>query len=54
MKAFATTAALAIAAQASHLDNINGIFDKFEWKTAKYMTQTNCSLDKYPHVSIKN
>ena len=40
-------------AQASHLDNIGGIFDTFKFDTVKFKTRTNCSLDKYPEVSLK-
>ena len=37
---------------ASHLDNTNGIFDSYSFDNVKFKTRTNCSLDKYPEVSI--
>ena len=40
-------------AQASHLDNIEGIFDEFKFDEVKFKTRTNCSLDKFPEVSLK-
>ena len=40
-------------AQASHLDNTEGIFDGFKFDEVKFKTRTNCSLDKYPEVSFK-
>ena len=36
---------------ASHLDNIDGIFDSYSFDEVKFKTRTNCSLDKYPEVS---
>ena len=38
-------------AEASHLDNTNGIFDTYSFDQVKFKTRTNCSLDKYPEVS---
>ena len=51
-----TSIALALAGgmssvNASHLDNIDGIFDSFSFDEVKFKTRTNCSLDKYPEVS---
>ena len=44
--------ALALACiEASHLDNVNGVFDNFSFDQVKFKTRTNCSLDKYPEVS---
>ena len=37
---------------ASHLDDTNGIFSNFKFDQVKFKTQTNCSLDKYPEVSL--
>ena len=39
-------------ASASHLDNTNGVFDNFSFDMVKFKTRTNCSLDKYPEVSL--
>ena len=39
-------------AQASHLDNVNGVFDSYKWDHVKFKTQTNCQLDTYPEVSF--
>ena len=36
---------------ASHLDDIDGVFSNFKFDVVKFKTQTNCSLDKYPEVS---
>ena len=38
---------------ASHLDDTNGIFSNFKFDQVKFKTQTNCSLDKYPEVSLR-
>ena len=45
-------ALLATLGQASHLDDVNGVFTDFTFDTVKFKTQTNCSLDKYPEVSL--
>ena len=37
--------------EASHLDNVNGVFDNFSFDEVKFKTRTNCSLDKFPEVS---
>ena len=37
---------------ASHLDNNNGIFDTYTFDKVQFKTRTNCSLDKYPEVSL--
>ena len=51
-KLAASMYALALGvAQASHLDNNNGIFDSFSFDKVIFKTRTNCSLDKYPEVS---
>ena len=50
-KIISTVAALASMTAASHLDNINGMFDTFSFDEVKFKTRTNCSLDKYPEVS---
>ena len=48
-----TLAALAcIEVSASHLDNKNGIFDTYSFDQVKFKSRTNCSLDKYPEVSL--
>ena len=52
-KIVSTIAALASMTAASHLDNINGMFDTFSFDEVKFKTRTNCSLDKYPEVSAR-
>ena len=54
---FITKLAIAVAtaftcAEASHLDNINGVFDSYSFDEVKFKTRTNCSLDKFPEVSL--
>ena len=51
--AAATTLALAALSgvNASHLDDVDGVFSNFSFDLVKFKTQTNCSLDKYPEVS---
>ena len=52
-KFMSTLAALAcIEVSASHLDNKNGIFDTYSFDQVKFKSRTNCSLDKYPEVSL--
>ena len=50
-KIMAAVAATIACVDASHLDNINGVFDTFSFDAVKFKTRTNCSLDKYPEVS---
>ena len=52
MKAVATLVSFLAGAQASHLDNVNGVFDSYKWDYVKFKTQTNCQLDTYPEVSF--
>ena len=42
----------AVPTSASHLDDTNGVLSNFKYDAIKFKTQTNCSLDKYPEVSL--
>ena len=49
--AIATFVSLACA---SHLDNVNGVFDTFTYDSVRFKTQTNCQLDTYPEVRLES
>ena len=50
-KTITAVASVFAFAQASHLDNTNGVFDDYSFDEVRFKTRTNCSLDKYPEVS---